>query len=165
MTRRRRTSGADGLITLRLIYLSFVVALVAIGAVVVILEANAALGTTVEEGPVAAAVVAVGVGSVLAGLLVRRPLPCGSASELAGGYRVRFFLRIAFAEVAALAGFVGFVLTAAGWLYPLGAAFAAIGFTRLAPTARHLQRDQEELRAGGCPEPLVPALRGATTRR
>ncbi len=64
-------------------------------------------------------------------------------------------------------------LTSAGaaWLYPLGLALAAVGFVRLAPTRRNLQRDQDELSTRGCPIPLVHALRqaawdepGGTTR-
>jgi hypothetical protein len=158
LTQKRRGTG-DGLLGLRVIFLSFVVALAAIGVVVTILEANDALGNTTPEGPVAVVVAALGAASLVAGPALRRPLPCGSAVELAAGYRTRFFVQVAIAESVALAGFVGFILTGAGWLYPLGAAFSAVGFARLAPTAGRLRADQEELRLRGCSEPLVPALR------
>lgn len=56
-------------------------------------------------------------------------------------------------------GFVAFVVTGSGWLYPLGALFAAVGFGRLAPTRRHLEEDQERLQASECGRSLVDALR------
>ena len=77
---------------------------------------------------------------------------------MAEGYRQRFFVRIAFAQVAALVGFIGFILSSAGWLYPVGALFSAIGFFGLAPTSGHLRRDQEDLHRHGCNLSLMSAL-------
>lgn len=109
--------------------------------------------------PVGVAVAVIGVASLAMRKVVRRPLPAESESGLASGYRNRFFLEIALAESAALAGFVGFVLTGDSLLYPLGAAFTAVGFGLLVPTSPHLARDEEELRRGGIGLSLVAALR------
>jgi hypothetical protein len=80
--------------------------------------------------------------SLIVPRLVQCPLDCTDPGALLATYWTRFFLRIAFADAAAL---VGFVLADSWWLYPLGAAFAFVGFVRLAPTERNLQRDQEAL--------------------
>ena len=85
--------------------------------------------------------------------------PAGASAGLAKTYTQRFFLRLAAAEAAALAGFVAFVLTGSGWMYLLGGLFTAIGFPLPAPTTRHLQEDEERLRDSGCARSLVDALR------
>jgi hypothetical protein len=41
----------------------------------------------------------------------------------------------------------------------MGGVFTAIGLWRLAPTAAHLDDDQQRLRASGCGRSLVDALR------
>lgn len=64
----------------------------------------------------------------------------------------------AFANAAALVGFVGFFLADTWWLYPLGAAFAVVGFVRLAPTQSNIQRDQEALNLSGCGQSLIQVL-------
>lgn len=165
MRYRKKLAGADGLVALRSIYLSFVVAIVAIGAVVVILAATGRGPGTVRAQPVGVAVAIVGAASLAMRKLVRQPLPTESESGLVAGYRVRFFKELALAEGAALAGFVGFVLTSASLLYVLGAAFTAVGFALLVPTAHHLERDQEELRRAGSDLELVAALRRSGGRR
>ena len=112
-----------------------------------------------QKTSVAAVVVAVGLATLAAPRLLTRPLRCENESAPAESYRQRFFLRIAFAEAAALVGFIGFILSGAGWLYSVGALFSAIGFARLAPTSGHLRQDQEDLRRRGCNVSLISALR------
>jgi F0F1-type ATP synthase membrane subunit c/vacuolar-type H+-ATPase subunit K len=90
---------------------------------------------------------------------IEKPLNCTDDSTLASSYRTRFFLRIAFAQAAALFGFVGFFLTYEWWTYPVGVAIAAVGFYRAAPTREHLRQDQERLAGTSCFRPLVHALR------
>jgi len=90
---------------------------------------------------------------------VERPLICGDDQSLAASYRTRFFLRIAFAGVAALLGFVGFFLTYAWWTYPIGVVITAVGFHRAAPTAVHLAADQDQFSAHGCGRSLLRSLR------
>ena len=154
----RRPGRSDGLVLLRGILLSFATALLLIGVVVAVLETGAELGTGTSAAPASLVVALFGVGC-LVGSVVERPLHCEDDARLAKSYTQRFFLRVALAEAAALVGFVAFVVTGSGWLYPFGALFAALGFGRLAPTSRHLQEDQERLRDSGCARSLVDALR------
>ncbi|MDZ7673907.1 MAG: hypothetical protein U5K30_02395 [Acidimicrobiales bacterium] len=121
---------------------------------------------TGAEEAIAGSVVAVGVAgygllSLFAPRLLEPSLDCSSRDALIDAYRTRFFLRMAFAESAALVGFVGFFLAGQWWLYPFGALFAAVGFIRLAPTRGNVARDQESLNLAGCGLDLVNVL---TTR-
>jgi F0F1-type ATP synthase membrane subunit c/vacuolar-type H+-ATPase subunit K len=156
---RKRAPSMNGLSVLRLIFMAFVNALVLIGVVIAILvNLSRFKGGAVAPFPVA-------IGLVLAGLLANsigarfeRPLDCSDEQHLANSYRTRFFIRVAFSESTALLGFVGFILTDRWWLYPLGAAFAAFGYARLAPTSAHLGHDQTMLQDSGCGRSLVSAL-------
>ncbi|MCB1002621.1 MAG: hypothetical protein KDB35_00385 [Acidimicrobiales bacterium] len=153
--RRADARGADGLVLLRQLCVAFLVSLGLFGVVLAFIYAGPL------EDPMAFApwlVLAVGVGGLVGVPFVERPLDCASDASLAATYRTRFFLRVAAAQAPALFGFVGFFLTA-WWLYPLGLAFALVGFARLAPTVRHLAADQEVLLASGCNRDLVHALR------
>jgi hypothetical protein len=47
-------------------------------------------------------------------------------------------------------------------MYPLGASFTVVGYVRLAPSRRNLERDQEELNQQGCVLSLTDLL---VTRR
>jgi len=161
---RKQSVQSDGLVRLRSIYLSFVVAIVTIGVVVVVLTATGSGAGKASVQPVGVAVALIGIASA-SRKLVRRPLPAETESGLAAGYRKRFFGELALAESAALAGFVGFMLTDAGLLYPLGAVFTAVGFGLLVPTSRHLARDQDEVRQAGSGLSLVAALRRPANRR
>jgi peptidoglycan/LPS O-acetylase OafA/YrhL len=155
---RRRSGNPDGLVLLRGIFLSFTTALLLIGAVVVVLETTDGLDGAVSD-TLASLVVALVGGASLAGSRLERPLHCEDDARLAGSYTQRFFLRVALAEAAALAGFVAFVVSGSGWMYPMGALFSAVGFVQLAPTTRHLQEDQERMSGSGCARSLVVALR------
>ena len=94
----------------------------------------------------------------MVGRVVEKPLDCSDDRRLAESYRTRFFLRIAFAESAALFGFVGFFTASEWWVYPGGVAIAFAWFARAAPTRTRLQQDQEHLSEQGCFRALVPAL-------
>ena len=159
--RKQIESGkVDGLASLRSLFVTFVLAGVGIGAVVSIL---AATDDSLDDGPVAPAVVAVvalGVVSLVAGqFIVKRALDCTSDERLVATYTSRFFQHIAIAESVALAGFVAFIATDEPLLFPLGVLFSAVGFASAAPTARHLARDQERLSLSGCGRSVVGALR------
>lgn len=163
--RTKRSRSADGLTTLRVVYLSFLLSFCLIGLIVAVLENTGSEMASASEGLVTIAVMAVGAASLVGGRLVRRPLPCDDESALAAGYRQQFFLRVAVAQSGGFAGFVGYMASSAGWLYPLGALFTAIGFIALAPTAKHLRQEQDDLRRQGCALSLVSALRQLRERR
>ena len=144
---------------IRQVFTSFCLALVGFGVVIALLYGS----SNPPAHPPAAAIAILIVLSGLGGLLGRgteRPLICESDETLRGSYRMRFFLRIAFAEQSALFGFVGFFLTYAWWPYPAGVALAALGFARAAPTRANLAQDEADLRGQGCGRSLVQALRG-----
>jgi len=152
--------GPDGLIALRYLFLAFCSALLLIGVVVGFLASD----TDRFAGGPSAWAVAAGVALVGAlGLLFVRFVPvrldCADELALARSWRSRFFARMAGAEASAFAGFVGFALTGAPALYPLGLSFTAVGFALAGPFRANLIRDQEQLALDGCPISLVPALR------
>ena len=156
--RRAQQEVDNALQMLRLLFTSFAMALFFIGVVVVVLSSGTSAAEATSVGPIATSVVGCGMFSLFIPRFVERPLDCSSPQALVVSYRTRFFLRIAFADAAALVGFVGFFLADAWWLYPLGVAFALVGFARLAPTRANLARDQEELNLAGCGHSLVHVL-------
>ena len=153
-----RHGAADGLVLLRQVFLSFCLAIVLFGVVLAFQYADAQPMSDPSTG-IAAGLLVVAASGILIEPLVERPLPCTDDRGLAGSYRARFFLRMAFAESAALFGFVGFFLTYAWWPYPIGAMMAALGFARAAPSRRNLERDQDDLVDRQCARSLVGALR------
>jgi divalent metal cation (Fe/Co/Zn/Cd) transporter len=159
---QRRADRVHGLVLLRTVFLSFASALVFVGIVVSILDATSSesVRADADQELAVAVVVLVGVaGIAVSKVIERRPLDCESDQALAESYRKSFFLRIALAELAALVAFVAYFLAGRPWLYLLGAAFTAVGFARLAPTAGHLARYQDDLARSGCPRSLSGALR------
>ncbi len=161
----RRAQAGEGLVVLRGLFVSFLVALGLVGVVVLILEVSTPGFGTLPEFPAMLVVIGVGALSSAAPLLLRRDLSCEDDEQLAKSYVQRFFLRVAFAELSALMGFVGFIVSGAGWMYLLGAVFSAIGFARFAPTAERLRREQEELTAAGCHRSLLAVLQRHPPRR
>jgi len=158
---RAQKDGANALEMLRQLFSAFAGALLLIGVVVAFLASGEPTANAMSPGPVALGVVGYGVVSLFIPGLVARPLDCTDAGALVASYRTRFFLRIAFADAAALVGFVGFFLADEWWMYPLGAAFALVGFARLAPTQGNLRDDQETLPRSGCGLSLVQVLTSA----
>jgi hypothetical protein len=162
--RRTAIGGGDGLTTLRSLFLTFALSFGLIGIVVGFLAAGGTRSSL--SAPAGALLVsAVGTVSVLLVRFVRRPLDCRSDASLADSYRSRLFLRLAFSQAAALCGFAAFFLTANPAMYPLGLVFSAAGFASLAPTAAHLNADQQELNGAGCGRSLTLALRFGGTER
>jgi hypothetical protein len=161
MRRRRLRAAGDGLFAIRELFLSFCTALILFGVVILFLD----LERTDSPSPsvIAVALAIYWVVTEVAVRTIRRPLDCASEQSLAESYRVRFFLRLAFAESIALFGFVATFMTGATWLYFFALVFTAVGFAQLAPTRANLRRLQEELTSAGCHRSLVAALR--RTRR
>jgi hypothetical protein len=152
-TRKRRR---DPITSVRDLYLSFVSALVLSGFVLgYILPFRSHLDGLVWA--IGIGVLAV-VSLVLVGRL-ERPLSCESDEALAGSYRTRLFLRLAFAESTALLGFVSAFLIEGNWIYYFAFLCSLPAFLRLAPTQGAFTRDQDELTNRGCARSLVDALR------
>lgn len=152
------TGTTTPLTQMRLVLVTFSLGLVACGAAVLSLAGSDGDAEGLAPPVAAGAVIAVAVaGWLLVGLLGPR-LNCETAAMLVGSYRSRFFLRVAYSEAAALAGFVVSMMAGEPWPYFLGVACTAVGFARAAPTARNLARDQEALSAAGCAHPLAATL-------
>jgi hypothetical protein len=161
---QRRARG-DGLKMARVLFLTFASAIVEIGLVVIVLYNFGTLDrdkTGIPPALAVAVLVVIGIITLIAAAKVAPPLPPTDMAKLAAAYRVRFLMRIAFSESAALVGFAAFIITGRWWMYLLGAAFTAVGFARLAPTAANLARDQDTINAAGSSLNVIAALRTAT---
>ncbi len=143
------------LVVLRAVVVALLSMFVLIGIVVFVL-----LGTERDRtSPLGLGLGLVAVAAVLslvATVAVNPVLPDDDA--LVGAYTSRFFMRLAFANAAALVGFVGFTLTWRIEPYLLGLVFAAVHYARLAPTAANLERDQDRMRNAGGTRNLVEEL-------
>lgn len=159
MRRGRAPRARDGLIALRSTFLGFVTQLGGVGIVVGFLAGGDGDRPSLSGGAGTVLVMLVGMASVLFVRYWPLPLVCRSDVTLAGSYRSRLFLRMAFAHMAALSGFAAFFLTANPAMYPLALVFAAAGYASLAPTATHLEADQQALADLGCARSLVAAVR------
>lgn len=159
-TRRRRKGWqtANGVIALRGLFLSFVIAIAMIGIVAIVLGRARTKTGLAPVTFLTGLVLAAGVAALFGAQLFARPLRCNDEADLVASYRSRFFVRVAFAEAPALVAFAATVASGESWLYALGAFFAAVGFARVAPTAAHLAQDQEEVRQTGSGLLLLSAL-------
>lgn len=95
---RKRSSG-DGLVLLRGLLLTFSIAILLVGVVVLVLETSAEPFGSAPELPATLFVMATGAATLVLPPFLVRPLSCDSDDELSKGYVQRFFLRIAFAEL------------------------------------------------------------------
>ncbi len=146
-------SGADPLIALRAVYLTFPMYLILFGLVIPFVVPFRGDRETL---PWALALAAIAIIDSVLPRMFERPIPCDS---LAGYFRTRMFLRLAFANSIALFGFIFAFTTMSGWLYYFGLALAVPGLLRAAPTRTALIREQDELTARGCDRSLLEALR------
>jgi hypothetical protein len=155
MMQRRMRQSSDSLISLRMVFLSFMMAIAFFAVVMIFVVPFAANpnGSAVCIGIIAVYV-------VVSQLVLRardEPLNC---AMLAGSYRTRFFLRIAIADAGALFGFVGAFITEGSITYYAAVVLSLAGWAYAAPTRGALQRDQQALYEQGCNTSLVAALRG-----
>ena len=146
----------DPITTVRILYLAFVTALGCYGFVLGFIAPFRS-----EHNGLAWAI---GIGALaLANLAivrrVERPLSCESETALAGSYRTRLFIRLAFAESTALLGFVASFMIDGNWIYFLAVLCSVPAFVRLAPTKAAFIRDQDDLTNRGCAYSLIEAIR------
>jgi F0F1-type ATP synthase membrane subunit c/vacuolar-type H+-ATPase subunit K len=115
LSKRARQPGPNALVPLRMIFLSFVMALLLFGFLLIFITGGA------EKKDVSPALVG---GVIAAGLIgvagarwsQRRPLVITSAADLANSYRTNMFVGIALSEPAALLAFVACMITGRLWL-------------------------------------------------
>lgn len=88
----------------------------------------------------------------------RKPIEGTTQDAVAGSYRTIFFLQMAFAQAAALFGFVSTFLIGAVWPYLVGLGVSAIAFWMMAPARRELDRRQQQLTLQGSGVSLIDAL-------
>lgn len=150
-------AGQPPVFAARAVFLSFVLALVMFLVVLLFIlplstgeDVSAGVYLLLAAGPVSVAFVP----------WARRRLlgSCGSRTELSQHYATSFFLGIAFAELAALLGFVAAFLAGAVWPYVVGMLVSFVGFGLIAPTASQIRRLDESLSARGCTTSLRAAL-------
>ena len=153
---RRRGTG-DGLLVLRQVFISFPVALVLVGIALAPIRLQG--GSLVPWLPI---LIALAIVSLVGERVIEKPLDCATDATLAGTYRTRFFLRIAFADAVALYGFCFAFIGAPKWIYYAAAGMTLVRlWTGVAPTRSALARDQDILNRSGCGRTLVAALRTA----
>ncbi len=162
--RKATDRGESNLVALRSLWIAFTTSVGLVGVVVVILSVLAGYGSESDDGPrpvglgitltIAGAVVSLAAGEWLR----RRPLDGSSLSALADSYRKAFFLQVAAANAASLVAFVGFIVSGVGWLYLIGLVVTWGQLVLVAPTARHLEQAQAELRRRGSRLRLLDAL-------
>lgn len=149
--------GGPPVVRVRTAMIAFVGGLLAILPVVALLFPLTS-GQPVE--PAVWALLTVGVTATLAGApwARRRSLSCESPELLADSYSTTVFIGVAFAESAALLGFIASFIADAYWPYLAGAAASALGFAQIAPTSSRIARRDEQLRSGGCRHSLREAM-------
>lgn len=141
----------------RQLWVTFVVALVAVGIVVLVLRSE------LDGGGINAQVVAgvVAVVGVLTQVVAPRFIPLieGRNNEEARQSAARsMLLRIALAESVALLSFMGVLLTGNAAIYLLGFALGMTGMADAAPTASWVDKGQQQLRESGSTVNLLRAL-------
>ena len=155
---RRESADMNALTALRAVFLSM------LGAQLVIVVLVWLIMKDESESSSSAGLFAAGV--AVAGLVAlgairyfaARPLEAVDASGVAGSYRTAFFLKIAFAQMPLMLGFVGSFVTDAWWVVFVGLPFSLAGFAMAAPTSGNLAREQARLRSQGSSLDLVDAL-------
>ncbi len=162
LIRVRRGGETNGLTILRTIFLAFVAALFLYFVAFSYIEP----WDGGDERWLPWAVVAIGIVSLIwIARIRRRQLSTASAASLADSYRVLFFVGIAVAEGAALAGIAGVLLSRSLWLYLVGLPFALVGMWTMAPSHHDIQRRQRDITAAGSPLSLLDALISAPPPR
>lgn len=161
---RLAAGSTNGLTVMRMVWLSFLAAMVLIGAVVVVID-RAAPGGGVD-GRVVGAVVA-GLGIFLQVVSTKFvPVVAGATMrEVREVAQRAFFVRVAFAEPAALFGFMGFVLSGNVAVYGIGFVVGLAGMYDAAPTARWIDAGQAALREAGSDVDFLAAVVGGGITR
>lgn len=151
----------SSLLQLRQIFMSFILVLVFIAALVVLIIPGAWSNLEPRAQWLwLAATVVVSIVNFVAIMRFHAQLNCADDGALASSYQSRMFLRIALGQAAVLVGFVGSATSGVWWIFFVGAALSVPGFLWAAPSARNISRDQAQLGKGGCTRSIVAVLAG-----
>lgn len=157
---RNNPAAGSGITAVRSTFIVFTVAQPLIGLAVGVL----AIAADLEEitDPIATTLIAAAAEGALVAVgfhFSNRPLDCSDPKTLAISYTSRrFFVVLAFANAAALAGFTAFILCANPLPYIVGVALAAPLYRRSAPTRTRFALTQDELERVGCRLDLASAI-------
>lgn len=157
---RTMTMQDSGLQATRLLWLVFVNAIVLLW--VPVLALGATDGAPVSVGVGVGVTVAVGVGLLVASLRFAPSIDGSSETELARSFQRLTLIRIAFAEAAAIVGFICFLLTGSWVVYGTGFVIALVGMWLAAPRRPVLASLQDDLHTSGSELHLIRVLN--TTR-
>jgi hypothetical protein len=144
------------LTVLRAMFPAFVAALAMLAVVIL------ALGETDGEMAPGAAVAflaaVAGLDTALVAVFRGRPLLPPEPETIAAAYRTSVLLRVAYAELTALVGFVLYFYTGTPSTYFLGVTLSLPGYLMAAPSAGDVSRHQERLNQAGVGLDLMGAL-------
>jgi hypothetical protein len=114
---------------------------------------------------IGAAIVCVGLCSLLAADRLQRPMDASTDEKLRKTYLNQMFTWIGFSSIPMYLSVAVVIVTATFWLYPIGAVFAMSGCLWVAPTNWHLNRVQGGIAASGGDRSIRDALYTMPTRR
>ena len=147
----------NGLVVLRSLWLLFLSSVLLIGAVVLAMS-TLDLGTGPDGRAVAVGVAAIGVIAQLVAPVLVPGIRGDTAGEAVASVQRSVLARVAFAEVAPLAGFVGFMISVNPAVFLVGAAIGVAGLLDAMPSGERVVAWQQELRDSGSSVELLPAL-------
>jgi len=157
-------SSVDGLSVMRVLWMTFMSAMLLMAVAVIVID-QVLPGGGVDGRVVGGVVVAV---SVFAQIVANKFVPEVAGSTMSAVRETAqrsFFVRIAFAEPAALLGFLGFVVSGNAAVYGLGCVVGMAGLFDAAPTAAWIRKGQDQLKGSGSDVELLAALvSGGITR-
>jgi hypothetical protein len=160
---RLGTANGHPLTHIRLMYCSFVVSLVLIGAILAFLFAGS---QATNESWINPALIVYGVCAfLLTRMFWKKPLAGESPAAILGTYRSAMFLTLAVAMTPALWAFVLSFLTNSLATYLLGVAVGLPSLYLAAPRSRDLERRQVQLYERGLSIDLLESLGGAARPR
>lgn len=138
--------GGDGVVILRILFLSLLLApFLILFVLTLVIEEVGTPQPLLASGIVLLALA----GAAAAGWTSRRELDVGNAGSLAATYRTNFFLGFALNEAPLLIGFVFSFTEDAMWPYLVAFPIYLVGMWLLAPTRRNLERKQEQVHRQG----------------
>ena len=161
---RMAAGSSNGLTTVRVLWLTFTMAMVLIGIVVVLIDQTAPGGGADGRG-VAAVVAALGVFLQVISTKFVPPVAGSTMREVRETAHRAFFLRVLFAEPAALFGFMGFVLSGNVAVYAIGAVIGVAGMFDAIPNSRWIDESQQALRESGSDVEFLAAIVGGGINR